>query len=175
MRRSIGLFFTVLLLGPIGCLGGESKPTAPTLAPGFRTLSTKIELPSNCRPGAVRARVVAALEAFNSGRADSFAASFLESGQLAPYGVGGRGFVGRDAIEGFITARHKAGDGWTLTDLAPPLGRVGLPREGAYGAGLIVQQEATDFRKQENAKVVIDCASGLIRGWVGPAFGPPSV
>jgi hypothetical protein len=119
--------------------------------------------------------MVGAVEAFNSGRADSFATSFLESGQLSPYDVGGRGFVGRDAIEGFAIARHKAGDGWTLTDLAPPLGRVGLPREGIYGAGLIVQQEAADFRKQENAKVVIDCASGLIRGWVGPAFGPPSV
>jgi hypothetical protein len=94
--------------------------------------------------------------------------------QLSPYDVGDRGFVGRAAIEEFASERHKAGDGWTLTDLAPPLGRVGLPREGTYGEGLIVQQESAHFRKQEGAKVVIDCATGLIQTWVGPAFGPPS-
>jgi hypothetical protein len=171
MRTSASLL-ALVLLGATGCLGGDAEPTAPTLAPGFRVLSTKIELPPKCRTDVVRERVVGAVEAFNLGRADSFADAFLKTGQLSPYDVGGRGFVGPAAIEGFVSERHKAGDGWTLTDLAPPLGSVGLPREAAYGAGLIVQQESAHFRKQEGAKVVIDCASGLIRAWVGPAFGP---
>src|SRR6266545_3393556 len=140
MRTSVSIV-TLLVLGATGCLGGDSEPTAPTLAPGFRVLSTSVELPPKCRTDAVRARVVGAVEAFDFGRADSFADAFLETGQLSPYDVGGRGFVGRAAIEGFVSERHKAGDGWTLTDLGPPRGTVGLPEEAGYGAGLIVQQE----------------------------------
>ena len=152
------------------------EPTAPALAPRFKFLwPTSLELPPKCRPDVAKARVVGAVQAFNSGHTDSFAESFIETGgQLAPYDLGGRGFVGREAIEGFASERHEAGDGWTLTDLAPPLGEIGLPRETAYGAGLIVRQEAAQFRKPGGAKIVIDCASGLIRAWIGPPHGPPS-
>jgi hypothetical protein len=152
-----------VLISVTSCLGDEGEANAPTLAPGFKVLSTKVELPPNCRPDSVRERVAGAVESFNLGRAESFADAFLEAGQLAPYDVGGRGFVGRAAIEGFVSERHNAGDGWTLAALSPPLGRVGLPREAAYGADLIVVQKGSAFRKREGAKVVIDCVSGLIR------------
>jgi hypothetical protein len=173
--RAFASLLTLFVLGATSCFGGNSEPTAPALAPGFKFLwSTTVELPPKCRPQAVKARVVGAVEAFNSGHTDSFAESFLETGgQLAPYDVGGLGFHSREAIEEFASERHKAGDGWTLTDLAPPLHEIGLPRETAYGAGLIVQQEAAQFRKLGGAKIVIDCASGLIRAWIGPPYGPP--
>jgi hypothetical protein len=93
-------------------LGGDEEPTAPTLAPGFRILSTSVQLPAKCRADAVRERVVGAVEAFNLGRADSFTDAFVEpGGQLSPYGVGGRGFHGREAIEEFVSERHQARDG----------------------------------------------------------------
>jgi hypothetical protein len=61
------------------------EPTAPALAPRFKFLwPTTVELPTKCRRDAVKARVVGAVEAFNSGRTDAFAESFLEAGQLAP-------------------------------------------------------------------------------------------
>lgn len=175
MRRSAS-FLTLLVFGVTSCFGGNDEQTAPALAPGFKFLwPTTVELPPKCRPEAVKTRVVGAVEAFNAGQTDSFAESFLEiGGQLAPYDVGGLGFHSRDSIEEFASERHKAGDGWTLTDLAPPLHEIGLPREAAYGAGLIVQQEAAQFRKPGGAKIVIDCASGLIRAWIGPPYGPQS-
>jgi hypothetical protein len=172
--RNLVVVLALMVIAAPGCLGGSDEPTAPVLAPGFTIQSTEVELPPKCRPESVRMRMVDAVEAFNLGRGESFAASFLETGQLSPYGVGGRGFVGRAAIAGFVSKRHDQGDGWSLTDLAPPLGTAGLPREAVYGAGLIVQQQTGDFRKSENVKVVIDCVSGLIRGWVGPPVGPPS-
>lgn len=161
-------------LGATACLSGDPKANAPTLTPEFAVRSTSIELPGECGTDAVRERVVDAVEAFNSGQAESFAASFLEGGgQLSPYDVGGSGFVGRERIAGFVTDRYRGGDGWTLTALWPPVGRVGLPREAAYGVDLIVVQKSSGFRRAEGAKVVIDCASGLIRAWVGPPFAPP--
>jgi hypothetical protein len=173
MSRCINVLAVVSLCAT-ACLGGNPEPTAPTLTPDFVVESTSIDLPGRCETEAVQERVVGAVEAFNSGQGGSFAASFLETeGQLSPYGVGGRGFVGREAIAAFVTERHKTGDGWTLAVLSPPLGRVGLPRETAYGVDLIVVQKGSGFRRREGAKVVIDCASGLILGWVGPALPPP--
>lgn len=143
----------LMSLGATACLGSDPKPTAPTLTPEFVVRSTSIDLPGQCGTDAVRARVVEAAEAFNSGQADAFAASFLKTGgQLAPYDVGGRGFVGRERISGFVTDRHRAGDGWTLTALWPPLGRVGLPREAAYGVDLIVVQKGSGFRRGEERR-----------------------
>jgi hypothetical protein len=135
-------------------------------------LATPLDLPGKRAPTEVEPRVVDAVEAFEDGGARSFAAAFMEHGQLSPYGVGGRGDVGHGAIEKFVSERHEAGDGWTLTELIPPLGRLNLPRMAAYGVGVIVQ--GNGFRREEGAKVVVDCASGLILAWVGPAFGPPS-
>jgi hypothetical protein len=167
--RALAIGF-LLALTP-GCLGGED-PNAPALAPDFEVRATPFDLPGKCGPEEVEPRVVDAAEAFNKGSAGSFSAAFMENGQLAPYSVGGLGFVGHEAIEEFVSERHHAGDGWTLTALDPPTGSVGLPREAAYGVDLIVQ--GNGFRREEGAKIVVDCASGLIAAWVGPAFGPPS-
>jgi hypothetical protein len=173
MSKCINVMALVSLCAT-ACLGGNPEPTAPTRTPDFVVGSTGIGLPGRCGTDAVEERVVGTIEAFNSGQGESFAASFLETeGQLSPYDVGGRGFVGRDAIGAFVTDRHEAGDRWTLAALSPPLGRVGLPREAAYGTDLVVTQKGSGFRRRQGAKVVIDCASGLIRAWVGPAFPPP--
>jgi hypothetical protein len=159
--------------GPIvACTGG---PNAPARTADFRLGSTTINLPKACRPAAVNRRVSAALASFNAGRADAFAHAFTKRGEFHPYPASiAAGFVGRLRIARFANDRYRAGDGWTATRLQPPRGSVGLPKWTVYGLSLRVGHQGTLLSEQVGAKLVIDCASGLLRRWIGPSLTAPA-
>lgn len=156
----------------VACTRG---PNARALAPGFRLGSTSLALPSKCRPAVVRRRAVSALAAFDTGLGDEFSRQFVSGGQLHPYtaSIGGRGFVGARAMRSFVRSRYKAGDGWTATALIPPVGPVGLPKEAVYVLRLRVTHQGTLVSDSAGAKLVVNCRSGKLRRWTGPALGLP--
>lgn len=96
--------------------------------------------------------------------------------QFHPYTfrIKGSGFTDRKAIVDFITERHRAGDGWSAVKLAAPTGDVGLPDRAIYALGFRITQRGA-FIRRGGAKLVVDCRSGLLLAWVGPAYGPDDV
>jgi hypothetical protein len=160
------------VFGPIvACTAG---PNGAARAADFRLESTSIDLPKSCRPGVVKRRVSTALASFNVGRADVFAQGFATRGEFHPYTVSiGAGFVGRTRIARFVNARYRSGDGWTATRLQPPRGSVGLPKWTVYGLSLRLTYQDKLLAEQVGAKLVIDCASGLFRRWIGPSLAAP--
>ncbi len=70
-------------------------------------------------------------------------------------------------------ARYRAGDGWTATRLVPPGGSVGLPKWAVYGLEFQISYQGTFVSKRASAKLVVDCRTGLLQGWVGPALKVP--
>jgi hypothetical protein len=160
--------------GPIvACTSG---PNASPLAPGFSVTSTLLALPRRCTPNAVRRRVTAALSAFNLGAGEDFAKQFVRRGQFHPYtaSIRGSGFVGDSRIARFVRARYAAGDGWTATSLRPPQGTAGLPSRAIYGLEFTVSHQGAPFADRSGSKLVVDCSSGLLKGWVGPASKLPT-
>lgn len=152
-------------------------PNAPTLAPEFRIPSTRVPLPSRCRPTTVRRTVSRALAAFNVGLGDEFARRFVVRGQFHPYtgSIAGSGFVGRKAIARFVRGRYRAGDGWTATRLIAPRGPAGLPEGAVYGLDFRVTYQGAVFAEAVSSKLVVDCRSGLVARWVGPSLKTPPV
>lgn len=159
--------------GPIvACTAGTN---APARSADFRLGSTTIRLPKSCRPAAVKRRVIVAVAAFNVGRADAFAHAFTKRGEFHPYSASiGAGFIGRARIARFVNDRYRAGDGWTATRLQPPRGSVGLPKWAVYGLSLRVGHQGTLLGEEVGAKLVIDCASGLLTRWIGPSLPEPA-
>jgi hypothetical protein len=159
--------------GPIvACTAG---PNARAIAAEFRLGSTRIALPKPCRPAAVKQRVRAALSAFDAGSGDAFARSFIPRGSFHPYTASfpGAGFVGQARIARFASARYRSGDGWTATRLLPPRGTVGLPKWAVYGLEFRLTYQGGLVAERVGAKLVVDCRSGLLQGWVGPALKTP--
>jgi hypothetical protein len=160
--------------GPIvACTSG---PNAPSLSPRFSVTSASVSLPRRCAPNAARRRVTAALSSFNLGDTGVFTKQFAHSGQFHPYtaSIRGSGFVGRARIARFVRARYAAGDGWTAVRLAPPLGTAGLPSSTVYGLELAVRHQGAAVAERAGTKLVVDCMSGLLQRWVGPALKLPS-
>jgi hypothetical protein len=159
--------------GPVlACSRSGSAPNAQEVAAAFVLDATQVRLPKRCRPPAVRARVESMLRSFNLGDGDRFARGFTPAGQFHPYtaSIHGTGFIGRPKIAGFVRARYEAGDGWTATALHPP--RSALPWKAVYGVRLRVSHQMVAVAEQ-GAKLVVDCRSGLLRGWIGPAVKQP--
>jgi hypothetical protein len=159
--------------GPVlACARSGPAPNAQELAADFVLDATQVRLPERCRPSAVRARVESMLRSFNLGDGDRFARGFTPAGQFHPYTVSihGTGFIGRPKIADFVRARYAAGDGWTATALHPP--RVGLPWKAVYGVRVRVSHQTVAVAEQ-GAKLVVDCRSGLLRAWIGPAVQQP--
>ncbi|HEU0303247.1 MAG TPA: hypothetical protein VFR32_01570, partial [Gaiellaceae bacterium] len=104
-----------------------------------------------------------------------FARQFVSRGQFHPYtaSIGGRGFIGTKAMLRFVRARYKAGDGWTATALMPPLGSIGLPEEAVYLLRFRVTYQGTSVGDSVGAKLVINCRTGKLRQWTGPALRLP--
>jgi hypothetical protein len=161
----------VTLFFAAAAAAGASDPTAPALAPGFHVADAHVKLPGQCRRASVRGRLVAFLEAFDSGRGDAAAASFARRSLFVPYDgttLAPRGGVtSRPAIAGVVRKRYAAGDGWSARALLPPLGGSGLPHDAVYTVTLEVLVGGRLFAPR-SAKVVVQCGSGLIRNWVGP-------
>jgi hypothetical protein len=149
--------------------------TAPPTTPSFSVARTPVELAARCRPRPVRQLVVAMLTAFNLGAGGVFADGFIKP-IFHPYSfrIAGSGFTDQDSIVSFVAERHQAGDGWSAIKLQPPTGEVGLPDEAIYGLDLRVSQRGALVRRG-GAKLIVDCRSGLLVTWVGPAYGPDDV
>lgn len=143
--------------------------------PGFSIGQSGVKLPTNCRPRPVKGLVVRMLTAFNRGEGAGFADGFGKP-YFHPYSfrIVGSGFTDRKSIVDFIAERHRAGDGWSAFELAPPTGDVGLPDRAVYGLAVRITQRGALVRRG-NAKLVVDCRSGLLGAWVGPAYGPQDV
>lgn len=156
----------------VSCSDG---PNALALSPEFRVAPTRVDLPARCKPVAVRRTLSSVLAAFNVGLSDTFAKRFVARGQFHPYtgSIAGAGFVGRRAIARFVRARYRAGDGWTATRLLTSQGSVGLPNEAVYGLALQVSYQGALYAEPASAKVVVNCRSGLLATWVGPAIKTP--
>jgi len=158
----------------VACTGGRN---ARALAPDFRLGSTQVVLPNRCRPAVVKRRVAATVAAFNSGLGDDFARQFVQRGQFHPYtaSIRGAGFVGAKTMVRFVSTRYKAGDGWMATSLLPPTGSVGLPEEAVYLLEFRVTYQGSSIADKAGAKLVVDCRTGKLRKWAGPALRlPPS-
>jgi hypothetical protein len=155
--------------GPVlACSRSGSAPNAQELAPDFRLATAPVRFPKPCRAGTVETRVASMLRAFNLGAGDRFARGFSAAGRFHPYTASssGTGFVGRAKIAGFVGARHAAGDGWTGLSLHPPAGGVSRGT-----AAYLLKLRLAD--RVGGAKLVVNCRSGLLRAWVGPAVGQP--
>jgi hypothetical protein len=123
----------------------------------------------------VRTTVRRALTAFNQGLGDDLARLLVARGQFHPYtsSIKSPGFMRRPAIARFVGNRYHRGDGWTATRLFTPQGSAGLPSRAVYGLDLRVSYQGTTVAEHVGAKLVVDCSSGLLRAWVGPATGTP--
>jgi hypothetical protein len=153
----------------------SSGPNAQALASGFRVVPTSVKLPKQCSPDRVRTTLRSALSVFNQGLGDDFARRFAVRGQFHPYtrSVAGQGFTTRRAIARFVGTRYPAGGGWTAARLFTPQTSVGLPTRAVYGVDLRVSYQGRRVAEHEGAKVVVDCRSGLVRAWIGPAIVKP--
>jgi hypothetical protein len=153
--------------GPaVACTAG---PNARALAPTFRLGRASAMLPTRCRPASVERRVSAALAAFDAGQGPRFAAQFTRAGSLRAYTSMRVPARGR-SIARFVSERYAAGDGWTALALAPP--KSGAAPSAVYGLTLQVRSPGAPVARA-GAKLLVDCGSGLLRGWVGPAIEAP--
>lgn len=174
----------VVLAGLTGCLTGGVAGAAdvapmPAVSADFSIESTPLELAPRCAPEFVAGRLIAMLDAYNSGCAHTFALFFRKHAQFHPYaGLTGAqvrvrgytradGVVGRTLIERFVSVRHQLGDGWTITRLLPPQGTDGPAEMSVYGADLRVRRGISPL-KLTGAKIVVSCASGALTAWIGP-------
>ncbi len=174
----------VFLAGLTACLtcaaaGAADVAPMPAVSADFSIESTPLELAPRCASEFVAGRLIAMLDAYNSGRAHTFALFFRKHAQLHPYagltgaqvGVRGStragGVVGRTLIERFVSVRHQLGDGWTITRLLPPLGTDAPAEMTVYGASLRMRR-GTNPLKPDGVKIVVNCSSGAVMTWIGP-------
>ena len=134
-------------------------PNARAAAPGVAIVPAARE--GRCRPEVAFRRIRSMLSAFNIGNASSFRVGLAPRATFAP---AGRELTTPRAIQDFVGHRYfRLGEGWTLTRLAPLRGpgrfalTIAASRLGALAArGL--------------ARVTLDCKTGLVRSWSGPAL-----
>jgi hypothetical protein len=157
----------------VACSATGQTPNAQEVAANFIRAASPGRLPPRCSLGPVEARVLRLVRAFNVGDGGAFAAAFTRDGVFEPYtGTITTGIVGRRAIGKFAANRHMHGDGWTLTGLAGPT--TAAAAGAIYGLGLQVWSRSNlAFDMNPDVKLVIDCRSGLISRWVGPALALP--
>jgi hypothetical protein len=156
-------------------LACTSGPNARATSSNFAVTDTPLSLPTRCAPSAVRSRIARTLSAFNFGDGARFAKQFVRNADFHPYtaSIRGHGFVGGARIARFVRSRYAAGDGWTATRLLPPHGRAGLPSSTVYRLDFVVSHQGATVAEGAGSKFVVDCASGRLRRWVGPALATP--
>jgi hypothetical protein len=161
-----------LLLAAVAIAG---PPNAPDTTPDFTVNPTGVRLPPKCDVPRVQPRVLSIVHTFNTGRGGSFARNFTRRPSFQPYtGDLGRRYataprVSRRELTRFVNSRYEVGDGWTVSRLLTPQGSVGAPVTAIYGLSLTVSYPGGNV--QGGAKIVVSCSSGLLRRWVGPAYG----
>jgi hypothetical protein len=157
-----------LASGPtVACAG---LPTAWETSDDFVVRSVAKNLGS-CNTSHARARAISLLHALDYGDATAFAAAFLPKGTFLPYTATLPGALhGRPAIAAFIQRRVVAADGWMATSLGGPLEKARTT--ATYGVSLVAFSSGRPVGAG-NARMTLDCKSGLIRDWRGPALPLP--
>lgn len=144
------------------------RPNAQEVVPELDVGSTTVQLPPRCAAAAVQARLLRLLRAFNLGDGKAGASNFARTGGLMLYTADRHRAVGRPAITSRIESRAAAGDGLTLVALRPPSNISSTPGRAVYGLTLRVKDTV-----DAGVKLVVDCGTGLLTQWVGPAIGAP--
>jgi hypothetical protein len=152
-------------------------PHALDTAVNYTVNPSPVRLPAKCQVPRVERRVLSMIHSFNTAQGDEFASNFTQPPSFHPYlgDVGqtfaNRGRVTRRELARFVHTRYLAGDGWTVSMVLTPQGRSGLPGTAIYGLQLSVSYPGGSV--EGGAKIVVSCSSGLVRGWVGPAYSRP--
>jgi hypothetical protein len=170
-----------------GCGGGTTATTpttgaraptpAGTLSTAFPVASEQgeLRLPESCSLARVEARLRALAADVTSGDGSAVAANFLATSRFRwevyehldpPNGVKGA-LQTSDDVESFVHDIHSKGTVWSFRAAVPPVGAAGLPQTAVYGLDLMVRSGGRE--RAAGAKVVVDCASGLIGHMVGPS------
>jgi hypothetical protein len=157
-----------LASGPtVACAG---LPTAWETSDDFIVKSVAKNL-KGCDTSRARARAISLLHALDYGDAAAFAAAFQPKGTFQPYTASLPGaLIGRPAIAAFTQRRILAADGWTATSLGGPLEKTRAT--ATYGVSLVAFSSGRPVGAG-NARMTLDCKSGLIRDWRGPALPLP--
>ena len=157
-----------LVSGPtVACAG---LPTAWETSDDFVVRSVAKNLGS-CNTTHARARAISLLHALNYGEASAFAKAFLPNGRFQPYTASlPTALSGRPAITAFTQRRIAVADGWTATSLGGPLERT--RKTATYGVALVAFSNGRPVGAG-HARMTLDCKSGLIRDWRGPALPLP--
>lgn len=157
-----------LASGPtVACAG---LPTAWETSDDFTVKSVTKNL-GGCATSSARARAISLLHALDYGEASAFAKAFLPKGTFQPYTASlPLAINGRPAITAFTRRRIAAADGWTATSLGGPLERT--KTTVTYGVALVAFASGRPVGAG-NARMTLDCKSGLIRSWRGPALPLP--
>jgi hypothetical protein len=124
--------------------------------------------PAQCRQVAVTKRLGGMVRALNGARGDRFAAGFARRGRWYPFTRTLRApLSGRPDIQAFAIVRIAAQDEWTISRVR----RVGA---GRYTARVRI---ATGGRALGvgRTRVTVDCRSGLVADWTGPALRMPPI
>jgi hypothetical protein len=151
----------------VACAG---LPTAWETSDDF-TVKSVTRLGGLCDAVRARAKALAALRALDYGKFTAFAAVFQPSGRYQPYTASlAKPFVGRKAIAAFTKRRAAAADGWTATSLVGPVERT--KKTATYSVSLVAYSSGRPVGAG-NARMTLDCRSGLIHDWRGPALPLP--
>jgi hypothetical protein len=157
-----------LAAGPtVACAG---LPTAWEISDDFTVKSVRQQA-GRCATTSARVRTIALLHALNYGTVMAFGAAFLPRGTYQPYTASVMtAFVGRAAITTFTKRRIAAADGWTATSLVGPIERT--KNTSTYSVSLVAYTNGRPVGAG-SARMTLDCRSGLIRDWRGPALPIP--
>ena len=124
-----------------------------------------------CGADSARRRVYALLHALDYAQAYPFALNFTDNGRYLPYTASlTKARIGRLRISIYAAARMAAVDGWTATSLLGPLDHT--PATAVYRVGLVSYLNGNAYGAGY-AQMTLDCRSGLIAAWSGPALPLP--
>jgi hypothetical protein len=142
-----------------------SAIAALTVAPAAQPRTAATADP--CGQAAVSKRLGMMVAGLNGGRGDRFAAGFTPTGRWQPYTktVAPPGVVGRRKITLLATISIGAEVEWQLSRLHRAAG-------GRYSVLVTVSANEHRFGRG-TTKVVVDCGTGLVRSWIGPATRHP--
>ncbi|MDX6411445.1 MAG: hypothetical protein QOE91_961 [Gaiellaceae bacterium] len=154
--------------GPtVACAG---LPTAWETSDDF-TVKSAVQRSSRCDGSAARGRTVALMHALDYAKVNAFGAAFVPNGTYRPYTASvAKAFAGRAAITAFTKRRVAAADGWTATSLLGPIER--SKKTSTYSVSLVAYASGRPVGAG-TARMTLDCRSGLIRDWRGPALPLP--
>jgi hypothetical protein len=154
--------------GPtVACAG---LPTAWETSDDFTVKST-VQDRVVCDAIRGRGRAIALLRALNYSRLDEFVATFEPNGSFQPYTASvAHSLSGRAAIAAFTKQRIAAADGWTATSLVGPVERT--KKTATFVVSLVAYSSGRPVGAG-NARMTLNCSSGLIHDWRGPALPLP--